>query len=60
MVADSGKPKENTGKDIRVTLIFHQEGLMVSLDVPEILILILVFGWIGLAVHQYRHAKHRH
>jgi len=33
---------------------------MVSLDVPEILIVILVFGWIGLAVHQYRYAKHRH
>ena len=32
---------------------------MVSLDIPEILILILVAGWIGLAVHQYRY-RHRH
>ena len=33
---------------------------MISLDVPEILILVLLFGWIGLAVHQYRHARQRH
>jgi hypothetical protein len=32
---------------------------MISLDVPEILILVLFLGWIGLIVHQYRY-KHRH
>ncbi len=32
---------------------------MFSLDVPEILILVLVLGWIGLAVHHYRYVKHR-
>jgi hypothetical protein len=57
MVADS---KENAGKPINLALIFHQERFMISLDFPEILIIILLVGWIGLAVHQYRHARQRH
>jgi hypothetical protein len=52
--------KKSTGEDVKNALTFRQEGFMVALDVPEILILILIAGWIGLAVHQYRHVKHRH
>ena len=32
---------------------------MASLDVPEVLIILLLFGFIGLAVHQFRYS-HRH
>ena len=28
---------------------------MISFDVPEILIMVLFLGWIGLLVHQYRY-----
>lgn len=33
---------------------------MISLDVPEILIIILLAAWIGLAINQYRHVHHHH
>ncbi len=33
---------------------------MTSLDVPEVLIMILLFGFVGLAVHQFRYARHHH
>jgi hypothetical protein len=32
---------------------------MQPLDVPEILIIVLFLGWVGLALHHYRWAKHK-
>lgn len=31
---------------------------MLSFDIPEILIMVLVAAWIALAINQYRHVKH--
>jgi len=33
---------------------------MTTLDIPEVLIIILVFGLIGLAIHQLRYTRHHH
>ena len=60
MVADPRKPQDNAGQSIKTALIFHQEELMISLDIPEVLILILLFAFCSLAVHQYRYFRHHH
>ena len=33
---------------------------MVSLDIPEILIILFVCAAIALAIHQHQYAKHHH
>jgi hypothetical protein len=33
---------------------------MTSLDIPEILIILLLFALAGFAVHQYRWVRHHH
>jgi len=33
---------------------------MASLDIPEVLILLLVAAFIGLAIHQFNYVRHHH